>query len=73
MTAGLLMKYFVLKPHGDDRYAGASRKAMNAYASFIESENPELAKELRDWAANEMAESYANSKEPASAEADDNR
>jgi hypothetical protein len=29
---GLLMKYFVLKPAGDDRYAAASRKAMRAYA-----------------------------------------
>lgn len=29
---GLMMKYFVLKPRGNDAYAAASRAAMHAYA-----------------------------------------
>ena len=57
---GLQMKYFVLKPKGDDPYARASRAAMHHYAKFIEQENPELAKELRDWAAIEGAEANFN-------------
>jgi hypothetical protein len=44
---GLLMKYFVLKPEGADRYA--------AYAEHIREENPELANQLRDWADTEQA------------------
>jgi len=52
---GLQMKYFVLKPKGDDKYAEASRKAMRAYATHIESTNAELARELRNWADNEYA------------------
>lgn len=55
---GLQMKYFVLKPKGNDPYAAASRAAMHQYAKFIEPENPELAKELRDWAVSEGAETY---------------
>lgn len=51
---GLEMKYFVLKPRGDDRYAAASRKAMRAYAKHIEPANEQLAKELRDWADKEQ-------------------
>ena len=52
--AGLVMKYFVLKPHGNDVYAAASRRAMRAYASHVLPENEELAKELRDWADREQ-------------------
>lgn len=55
--SGLLMKYFVLKPAGNDRYAAASRKAMRAYATFIAEENPELAAELRNWADHEQTNS----------------
>jgi len=44
------MKYFVLKPKGDDIYAKASRQAMRSYAQQINKENPELADELREWA-----------------------
>lgn len=55
---GLVMKYFVLKPKGDDIYAKASRKAMRSYATMVEPENPTLAKQLRDWADDEMAEAY---------------
>ena len=46
---GLTMKYFVLKPRGDDEYAFASRMAMQTYASHIEQENPELCQELHEW------------------------
>ncbi len=51
------MKYFVLKPKGKDKYAEASRRAMRLYAFYIQTENPELAKELREWADKEMINS----------------
>ncbi len=51
--SGLQMKYFVLKPKGKDIYAEASRKAMRSYAAHIQGENPELTKELREWADSE--------------------
>ena len=47
------MKYFVLKPRGDDAYAAASREAMCAYAEVIEECNPSLAVDLRQWARRE--------------------
>lgn len=50
---GLVMKYFVLKPAGDDIYAKASRSAMRAYALKIKDANPELCRELREWADRE--------------------
>ena len=40
--SGLFMKYFVLKPAGNDAYAAASRAAMFRYALFIREENPEI-------------------------------
>ena len=52
---GLQMKYFVLKPKGDDEYARASRLAMSAYADAIEQENAELAAELNAWTEKEAA------------------
>lgn len=52
--SGLQMKYFVLKPNGNDRYARASRVAMRAYARSIDRENPELALQLEEWAAREQ-------------------
>jgi len=54
---GLQMKYFVLKPKGETKYHNASRLAMTAYADAIEDENPELAKELRDWVFDETPQS----------------
>ena len=36
---GLSMKYFVLKPAGDDAYAKASRCAMRKYAWFLKSQD----------------------------------
>jgi len=59
---GLVMKYFVLKPCGDDRYAQASRAAIRRYADFIEPENQELARELNEWADHEHAKWHARSK-----------
>lgn len=47
---GLKLIYFVLKPSSKDReHARASRAAMDTYADVIFSENPELAKEIREW------------------------
>lgn len=62
--SGLLMKYFVLKPAGDDRYAAASRAAMLRYADCIAQENSQFAADLRDWANRESAEAYARSIAP---------
>ena len=50
---GLHMKYFMLKPAGDDLYAVASRAATLAYANIIRSTNPVLAKELESWVIDE--------------------
>jgi hypothetical protein len=56
---GLMMKYFVLKPAGDDTYAAASRVAMRSYAKHIRAENADLAAQLTAWADQEDAECYA--------------
>ena len=61
MTNGLMMKYFVLKPAGNDHHAAASRSAMRRYADCIELENPQMAVDLRAWADQESAEAYARS------------
>ena len=53
---GLQMKYFVLKPHGNDAYAKASRAAMRAYANHISDENKALCNDLREWADYETPE-----------------
>jgi hypothetical protein len=48
----IFMNYFVLKPKGKDiydPYAMASRTAMRTYANAIQSTNPQLAEDLRDW------------------------
>ena len=50
---GLKMKYFVLKPAGNDIYAKASRDAMIAYAKTIKEENPKLSGELMVWVSEE--------------------
>ena len=46
---GLRMKYFVLKPRGDDVYAYASREAMLTYAAIVQPINPELADDIKQW------------------------
>ncbi len=58
---GLKMKYFVLKPGGVSPYAKASRMAMREYAKAIAEENPDLARELKEWTDQAHAESYAAS------------
>jgi len=55
-NTGLTIKYFVLKPHGADAYAIASRKAIQAYAKSIESTNFKLAKDLFAWIGQEHIE-----------------
>ena len=52
----LMLKYFVLKPKGEDVYAKASRTAMHAYARVIRETNPEFSAEIADWASLEGAE-----------------
>ena len=54
-SKGLEMRYFVLKPKGDNPYANASRKAMLRYADEIGIENPKLATDLREWVLAEVA------------------
>ena len=51
---GIQMKYFVLKPHGNNKYAEASRVAMRNYANIIIEENPQLANDLWKWADKEV-------------------
>ena len=51
---GLDLKYFVLKPKGDNEYAEASRAAMLAYANSIEKTNSKLANDLVGWVHNEL-------------------
>lgn len=45
----LQMKYFVLKPAGNDRYAHASRWAMKTYAVEIAEVDPSLSDSLMQW------------------------
>ncbi len=56
-SQGLQMKYFVLSPLKNSAYGRASRGALLAYATIIEPENFELAKDLRHWAY-EIQEEY---------------
>ena len=60
---GLLMKYFVLKPSGNNIYASASRTAMRAYAHSIENQNLTLSRELREWADSETDKAINEKKE----------
>lgn len=68
--SGLKMKYFILKPKGEDPYARASRAAMHRYAMMIESENPELAKDLMEWATNEGIEASPLFRDPEARDAE---
>lgn len=43
----LQLKYFVLKPEGNDIFAKASREAMQKYSEIIDKEYPEFALEIR--------------------------
>ena len=53
-TPRLEMKYFVLKPRGNNIYARASRCAMIEYASVIEDENPSFAEDIKRWVHAEL-------------------
>ena len=46
---GMHLKYFVLKPGGDDAYARASRVAMRVFASEIEQDNKQLCGDIKQW------------------------
>lgn len=50
---GLLLKYFVIKPKGNNIYAKASREAMFKYAEVINETNPIFANDLIEWATKE--------------------
>uniref|UniRef100_A0A6H1ZHN1 Uncharacterized protein n=1 Tax=viral metagenome TaxID=1070528 RepID=A0A6H1ZHN1_9ZZZZ len=63
MVEGLKMKYFVLKPKGDDIYARASRRAMEEYAKVVFSTNPDLARDLLGWADGEETKARLKRKE----------
>ncbi len=56
MSAGLQMKYFVLKPRGAfaDPYAKASRAAIKAYADAINAEDSALCHDLHMWVIEEQ-------------------
>ena len=45
----LYRKYFALKPKGNDMYAEASRRALEAYAKHIVNDDKELAEHLFQW------------------------
>jgi len=49
--SGLFLKYFVLKPGGDNVYAEASRKAMLEYAKHIDSTDKKFSNDLRKMVA----------------------
>lgn len=51
---GLKMKYFVLRPGGDDPHGQASRSAIHIYAANIRSTNPKLADDLLEWIKKEV-------------------
>ena len=53
MNNGLEMKYFVLKPEGDNPHAEASRAAMLTYADAIKPHNRKLCDELTQWVIRE--------------------
>ena len=53
-TLGL--KYFVLKPKGNDIYANASRQAMLTYANIIKLQDPELSHDIILWVDKEIQE-----------------
>ena len=50
---GLKMKYFVLKPEGNNLYASASRQALKAYSEAIAPADKILAEQLLFWATKE--------------------
>ena len=57
---GLFMKYFVLKPAGDNDYAAASREAMFSYAARIAKTNRALSDHVYEWAVREHEKACGN-------------
>jgi hypothetical protein len=53
----LQMKYFVLKPAGNDLFALASRRAMRVYAETVAKEHPDFANQIREWVNREIGKS----------------
>lgn len=54
------MKYFVLKPKGNDIYAQASRDAMIQYAKTITIENNDLSQDILEWVLREQNKAKEN-------------
>ncbi len=52
------MKYFVLKPGGNDNYAKASRIALRAFATEMERDDLPFAAQLKEWAYEEERAVY---------------
>jgi len=59
-SRGLVLKYFVLKPHGTDAYAIASRAAMAQYANMIRTIDPVMASQLTYWVNEEQEKAIVN-------------
>lgn len=53
MSDGLQMRYFILKPSGNEPHHAASRAALAAYAESIRSTNLQLADDLLKWVIRE--------------------
>ena len=51
--SGLLLKYYVLKPKGNDQFAVASRAAMRTFAQSMHGHNNELSADVKAWAEKE--------------------
>lgn len=47
--SGLELRYFILKPGAEGRHGMASRAALRTYLRVMAPENPELAKDLKEW------------------------
>lgn len=58
---GMLMKYFVLRPAGDDWHATASREAMRVYAHYVQGANAKLSKDVTRW-VNREEKAYQKTK-----------
>ena len=50
---GLKLKYFVVRPEGNDTHARASRAALRTYSAVILKENEQLSKDIEIWVTKE--------------------
>jgi len=53
-SEGLILKYFIVKPKGNNIYAKASREAMLRYAEVINIINPVFANDIIEWVHSEQ-------------------